>query len=84
MGRSSAFIQMVQKYKRKTGHASWDENAMKRAIEDVTENNKSVKATAIKYGLSRATLQRHLKSGSHKKNWGDSGLFSMQFRKTNC
>lgn len=59
---------MVNKYKRKTEQGSWSEDAMVKAIQEVKQFKKSVKSTATKYGIPRATLQRHLKTGSSKKN----------------
>lgn len=61
---------MVNKYKRKTLQAAWDETSMKKALKDVKELQNSVKSTAIKYGIPRSTLQRHLQSGSAKKKLG--------------
>ncbi|KOB68203.1 Uncharacterized protein OBRU01_12047 [Operophtera brumata] len=61
---------MVNKYKRKTLQAAWDETAMKKALKEVNEMHNSVKSTAKKYGIPRSTLQRHLKSGSAKKKLG--------------
>lgn len=59
---------MVNKYKRKSQQGSWSEDVMRKAIQEVTELKNAIKSTAIKYGIPRATLQRHLKTGS----WMDS------------
>ncbi|XP_049881876.1 uncharacterized protein LOC126377877 isoform X2 [Pectinophora gossypiella] len=61
---------MVNKYKRKTQQCSWTESTMKKAIQEVVEMKKAIKTTATKYGIPRATLQRHLKTGSCKKKLG--------------
>lgn len=61
---------MVNKYKRKSDQGLWSEIAMKKAMQEVTELNKAIKTTATKYGIPRATLQRHLKSGSCIKKLG--------------
>lgn len=42
---------------------------MKKAMQEVKELKKPIKSTATKYGIPRATLQRHLKAVSCKKNW---------------
>lgn len=49
---------------------SWDENTMKKAMEEVMKFKKSVKGTAVKYGISPTTLKRHIVRGSHKKHLG--------------
>lgn len=59
---------MVNKYKRKTTNASWDEETMKLAMEESKKT--SVNAAAKKYGINLSTLQRHLKKGSAKKILG--------------
>lgn len=61
---------MVNKYKRKTLQAAWEETTMKKALGEVRELHNSVKSTAKKYGIPRSTLQRHLQSGSAKKKLG--------------
>lgn len=43
---------------------------MKKAIQEVTELKQAIKITATKYSITRATLQRHLKSGSCIKKLG--------------
>ncbi|CAH2100535.1 unnamed protein product [Euphydryas editha] len=57
---------MVNKYKRKTTNASWDEETMKLAMEESKKT--SVNTAAKIYGINLSTLQRHLKKGSAKKN----------------
>lgn len=59
---------MVNKYKRKTSNASWDENVMKLAMEEASKT--SVNAAAKKYGINLSTLQRHVKKGCPKKKLG--------------
>lgn len=61
---------MVNKYKRKSTQGSWSEILMENAIREVAELKKNIKSTAAKYGIPRATLQRHLKTGSSKKKLG--------------
>ncbi|KAJ8706956.1 hypothetical protein PYW08_011090 [Mythimna loreyi] len=64
---TSAF-KMVNKYKRKTTNASWDEDIMKRAMEEAGKT--SVKGAAKKYGINLSTLQRHIKKGCPKRKLG--------------
>lgn len=59
---------MVNKYKRKTANASWDEGVMKLAIEEALKT--SVNGAAKKYGINLSTLQRHVKKGCPKKKLG--------------
>lgn len=59
---------MVNKYKRKTSNASWDENVMKLAMEEASKT--SVNAAAKKYGINLSTLQRHVKKECPKKKLG--------------
>uniref|UniRef100_A0A2A4JLU0 DDE-1 domain-containing protein n=1 Tax=Heliothis virescens TaxID=7102 RepID=A0A2A4JLU0_HELVI len=55
---------------------------MKKAMQEVTEQKQAVKTTATKYGIPRATLQRHLKSGSSKKKLGRfTAIFSEEQEK---
>lgn len=61
---------MVNKYKRKTSQASWDEDVMAKAINDIKEKRGSVNSIATKYNIPRTTLRRHLKSGTSKKKLG--------------
>ncbi|CAH2104755.1 unnamed protein product [Euphydryas editha] len=61
---------MVNKYKRKTSQAAWDETAMTSALKEVTDLKRSVKSTAQKFGIPLTTLHRHLKSGSAQKKLG--------------
>lgn len=55
---------MVNNYKRKTTQRSWDEETMRRAMEEAAKT--SVSGAAKKYGINLSTLQRHVKNGSAK------------------
>lgn len=59
---------MVNKYKRKTSNASWDEGVMQLAMNEATKT--SVNSAAKKYGINLSTLQRHIKKGCSKKKLG--------------
>ncbi|CAG9795664.1 unnamed protein product [Diatraea saccharalis] len=66
--REANTFKMVNKYKRKTSNASWDEAVMKCAMEEAGKG--SVNAAAKKYGINLSTLQRHIKKGSSEKKLG--------------
>lgn len=52
---------------------------MARAIKEVNEKHGSIKSIAIKYGIPRTTLRRHLKTGSAKKKLGRfTTVFALQ------
>lgn len=57
---SNLFSDMVRTYKRKTIRALVSEEVYRAAIREVLKSKKSVRATAAKYGLKRATLQRRV------------------------
>lgn len=61
---------MSNNYKRKTNQGAWDESMMAEAIKDVQKKHCSVKVVAVKYGILRTTLRRHLKKGCAKKKLG--------------
>lgn len=56
---------------------------MKKAMHEVTELRKAIKSTATKYGIPRATLQLHFKTGSCKNIWRFTTVFSEELELLN-
>ena len=52
---------MGRVYTRKTTRQSWNKETMKKAINEVRNENKKVYRTAIKYNLPEPTLRRYLR-----------------------
>jgi len=68
----------------KKGHAqgTYDVNDMKLAVRDVLVDNKSQKAVAKKYAISRQTLHRHVAKANEGK--GVEKLFFPLNKRTSC
>lgn len=71
---------MVNKYKRKTQNASWDEAIMSRAMEEAAKG--TVSGAAKKFGINLSTLQRHIKKGCPKKKLGRFTTVFTDFQET--
>src|SRR6476469_9067624 len=76
------FFQMVRTYVRKSLRCTWNQENMKKAIDDVTSGNMGFLLASKTYGVPKTTLERRVKNrnktamGVVKKVGGIKCVFS--------